>query len=269
MQEKSIKTCCICGRTSEEKRIVLSHKFNDKYYCMKHYFQLRNHGNITDPSDRTQKDSNEIIEYEDCIKIALYDIKNNVIGYAIANKEFKTLLSKYKWHMTPKGYARTDIHIPSTRKKGIFMHRLIMEFIGHTIKDGEVIDHINRDPLDNRKDNLRIVSLSINAQNSKPYKNKLLDLPKGIKYSYQASMKIKQNKRIEFEYKTLSEAAYCRLLLEKIFYDPISYENDRPSLVAHIDQLSDIEKKRIEKQIEDYLNKRPKLKPLRYEAIAA
>jgi hypothetical protein len=37
---------------------------------------------------------------------------------------------------------------------------------------GLVIDHINRNPLDNRKENLRLVSTTINARNKDGYGNR-------------------------------------------------------------------------------------------------
>lgn len=47
----------------------------------------------------------------------------------------------------------------------------------------KVVDHINRDRLDNRKINLRIVTRSINSTNAKIRTDKTqLDLPRGIVY---------------------------------------------------------------------------------------
>ena len=49
-------------------------------------------------------------------------------------------------------------------KKGekIRLHRLLLG-----AKDGDIVDHANRDKLDNRKQNLRIATPSENTQNSK------------------------------------------------------------------------------------------------------
>lgn len=48
-----------------------------------------------------------------------------------------------------------------------YMHRVIMD-----AKKGEEVDHINRDPLDNRRSNLRICSRSENCANSTSRPNK-------------------------------------------------------------------------------------------------
>lgn len=50
----------------------------------------------------------------------------------------------------------------------ISLHRFIM---GGTYKDGKVVDHINGDTLDNRKQNLRICTTAENARNGRTRKN--------------------------------------------------------------------------------------------------
>jgi hypothetical protein len=59
------------------------------------------------------------------------------------------------WKKCPDGYA-----IAKSGGKIFAMHRLI---IG--AKPGQIVDHINRDRLDNRLENLRIVDASLNALN--------------------------------------------------------------------------------------------------------
>ena len=76
-------------------------------------------------------------------------------GFVLVDKEDIPKLGKRKWHISG-GYAKrnTTINWVWIRES---MHRLI---IG--AKKGEIVDHINGNRLDNRKNNLRIVSKSLN-----------------------------------------------------------------------------------------------------------
>lgn len=52
--------------------------------------------------------------------------------------------------------------------RGFRVHRLIMErVLGRQLQSNEAIDHINGNPLDNRRSNLRLANKSQNAANAK------------------------------------------------------------------------------------------------------
>ena len=69
-------------------------------------------------------------------------------------------VKKYTWHLA-NGYI-----VGKVNKKEIKLHRFLMG-----IKEGYEVDHINRDPYDNRRINLRIVNRSKNMQNTGISKN--------------------------------------------------------------------------------------------------
>ena len=80
--------------------------------------------------------------------------------YALVDDEDFEILNKKKWYFNPagsKGYAAHD-----DKNGRVLMHRVI---IG--AKKDELVDHINRNSLDNRKSNLRIADKSLNGHNSK------------------------------------------------------------------------------------------------------
>jgi hypothetical protein len=62
------------------------------------------------------------------------------------------LVSRWKWQLTPGGYAQAC--------GGKYMHRIILE-----AQKGQYVDHINRDGLMNVRGNLRIVTQSQNLKN--------------------------------------------------------------------------------------------------------
>lgn len=77
-------------------------------------------------------------------------------------------LSKYSWCTNATGYAYA--YARGTGRKNrqtVTMHRLVMDF-----PKGMRIDHINRNKLDNRRDNLRICTNSQNLGNSIGYSKK-------------------------------------------------------------------------------------------------
>jgi len=71
-------------------------------------------------------------------------------------------LTDYRWYLN-KGYLTSRINGITTG-----LHRLIAG-----ARPGEVVDHINGDTLDNRKSNLRIVSVQGNSLNRKLNSNNL------------------------------------------------------------------------------------------------
>jgi hypothetical protein len=85
-------------------------------------------------------------------------------GVALVDDEDYAKLCKYKWRSI-KGkitkYAARAIRVSESDKKGmVLMHMTILGY-----KEGYEIDHINGDGLDNRKKNLRHVTVRQNAQN--------------------------------------------------------------------------------------------------------
>jgi hypothetical protein len=89
--------------------------------------------------------------------------------YALVDDDDFELVSKYKWHVTYKGYAETSIYLGGGRKnrkvKKLKMHRVILEKHNLIQEDLET-DHINRNKLDNRKSNLRMVTNQLNQLNT-------------------------------------------------------------------------------------------------------
>lgn len=80
--------------------------------------------------------------------------------YAIIDIEDK-YITKYNWNLNITNYAYARIN-----GENKFMHRLLLP-----VSEGLVVDHINRNTLDNRKSNLRAATTSQNLFNKKLYKS--------------------------------------------------------------------------------------------------
>lgn len=92
--------------------------------------------------------------------------ENYVIGYTDKNEEFYFDLSDFEMVKKYTWYKRNDSGYIYNMKNRIYLHRFVMN-----CKKEEIIDHINRNRLDNRKENLRIVSLNENNHNRSIGKN--------------------------------------------------------------------------------------------------
>jgi hypothetical protein len=83
-------------------------------------------------------------------------------GVALVSPEDYEMVKKYSWHES-QGYATCTSY---NNNESSLMHRLIMK-----PKDNEMIDHINNNRLDNRRENLRICNVTVNNLNRKKTKN--------------------------------------------------------------------------------------------------
>ena len=121
-------------------------------YCRKHYDQIRKHGYILPV--RTARDSNRINIKGNVAEIIITDRKDNYVCTAIIDADDADRVKGYKWSSQGK-YIRTVVD-----SKNIYLHRFVMDYKGELD-----VDHINRNRLDNRKSNLRIVTRSLNLSN--------------------------------------------------------------------------------------------------------
>lgn len=103
-------------------------------------------------------------------KINRYDLSGEYgVGFFDDGEEFYfdkedfELICNYRWYKT-KGYIKST---DNSSGASIAMHRLVLK----NLSESDVVDHINRNPLDNRKQNLRICSQADNAKNRGTYKN--------------------------------------------------------------------------------------------------
>lgn len=86
-------------------------------------------------------------------------------GVALVDDEDFEMLNQYKWFNNGTGYAITKI-----KKNNKQVNKLMHLFIIDTPKDMQT-DHIDRNKLNNKIENLREVTHSQNLMNCKSYKN--------------------------------------------------------------------------------------------------
>ncbi len=197
------KTC----KVDDCEKIGTLHKNGNRYfskgYCSKHYSRLQRHDNLYIDSPMEHRAA--IIDGTTA-KIPI-GIKAKD-GYALVDKDY-SYLDKYRWHLHSAGYAQT--HESSSKRH--YMHHLI---IGKP-KQNQHVDHINRNKLDNRSENLHHVTPSANAintdlriDNKTGYRN-IYDISK-YKPSTPWKLQIQRNSKIIISrnYKNIKEAIVKR-----------------------------------------------------------
>jgi hypothetical protein len=131
---------------------------------------------------------------EDKTKIPLRNKDGNIVDYALIDEEDFDIVEYTGWCIS-SGYAFSG--------KGL-MHRLILN-----AEKGQIIDHINHNKLDNRKENLRFVTYSQNSQNMKKKENATSKY-KGVcinKKSWVCQIRYNNNQE-SFSFKNEEHAAY-------------------------------------------------------------
>ena len=86
------------------------------------------------------------------------------ITFLVSSEDYEEFVYGYRFCLSNKGYVTYSGTKDGLNRK--FLHRIIMDD-----PEGQFIDHINRDTLDNRKCNLRIVSRQENNMNQGMSKN--------------------------------------------------------------------------------------------------
>ncbi len=80
-----------------------------------------------------------------------------VIAHALVDEDDYERIASQHWGLDTKGYPLATRGVPR-----LSMHRAVL---GLTPGDGLEVDHINRNPLDNRRANLRLATDAENKQN--------------------------------------------------------------------------------------------------------
>lgn len=196
--EKCLVEWCNCKQTKYGKG-----------YCQMHRGQISKYGHVT--NYRPNGKRNEYLIKDDYAEIHVLDSQGNIKAISIIDKEDVGKVKNYSFHYEKGRYLRTSIEGES-----YYLHQILM---GKHL--GMDVDHINRNRLDNRKENLRVCSPQENRCNRKNI-NKLGVM--GV-----VEQKDKKNRRFRAYYsnkflgyfKTMQEARQARLDYEMQIFNKI------------------------------------------------
>ena len=203
--------CEICNR-----EIFKKIRYGGYTLCSKHMHQLRKYGKFLDSNPRTQNDLNEYRIINDIAIFDLYDIHNNKIAEFIIDSDDINRIKYHKWRLS-HGYVVTGNHT-KTRPTTYLSH--IILGLPKTDYDNK-IDHIDGNPLNNRKFNLRKCTQGENTLNKTKISNNTSgyvgvdrDKRKGRTKQWCANINVNNKKYHIGSYIRVEEAVYARYVAE-------------------------------------------------------
>ena len=204
-KSKAKRTCCICGGTYKPYPI------SGSMYCYKHYQQIKQYGKIF---EITKYDLNEIVILEDRAEIVLHSVNHNESGRAIIDLDDVEKVRDKKWYLSKTGY------VCSKRKMGTL--RLHVHVFNKSNNKHYKIDHINRNKLDCRKENLRLANNTQNAINKSLMSNNTSGYT-GVSYNkskkrWESYIRVNKKKIRLGYHKDIKDAIIARLMAEKKYF---------------------------------------------------
>lgn len=236
--------CDQCGKEITKKNRVYGYTL-----CSKHMHQLLNHGKFLDNNPRTQNDLNEYIIKDDIAIFDLYDgITSEKVDEFIIDKEDIEKIKYHKWRFS---HSHVVTGLPA-KKTGRELSWVILGLDNRDEKNKNiVIDHIDGNPKNNRKNNLRICSQSKNVLNKKFMSNNTSGFI-GVSYRkdrdrYDPEIRL-QNIRCHLGYtKTLEEAVYKRYIAEQLLFKNFANQEEQKRKKEFTDNLPMDKKNELEK----------------------
>ena len=210
--DKLARKCDICGDV--DNGIYVSKKYNI-ILCKKHYREALDRDSVDKIGNRTMFDKNDIVinDEENFAEIILRDKNQNEICRTIIDIENIDFIKNVKWRFS------------SGRVKGVVGENTSLElhkFLTGNVK--EIVDHIDRNPLNNRLSNLRIATAQENVINSSLAKNNTSGYvgvyeQKNVKINKWCSELMLNRIKVHREYfKTKEEAIISRLKAELKYF---------------------------------------------------
>lgn len=238
--------CDFCGRESFKKISLYGH-----ICCSKHMHQLIK-GKTPDNNPRTCADLNEYRYLdENTIEFDVYNQKSEVNGHFTIDAEDLDKVRWHKWRKNNYGHVMTGNCTDTNPRIELSRHIL-------NINDPNlVVDHINCNPLDNTKKNLRICTQAQNCVNKSLQSNNNCGFA-GVPWDKERKMwapeimsnkkKCHLNRYVHFE-----EAVYARFIAECLLFGEYQNKEEAIRKVKCIKNLNHERKNEIKEYVRNKL----------------
>lgn len=238
--------CDVCGRPLHKKN-----KLGGYTLCSKHMHQLLKHGKFLDAISRTNKDLNEYRIKNGTVYFDLYNQKNEKIA------EFTVDLAdieKVKYHKWRISHSHVVTGQPAKHQQRELSH-IILDIPKE--EDSIVVDHKDGNPLNNRRDNLRVctqgqnvINKSISSTNTSGFIGVSYDTRRN---RYSPEIRLGYNRCHLGRWYTLQEAVYARLVAEDVIFGEFTNEAEHRRKIDFTAGLEHGRKDEIAQYVKDKL----------------
>lgn len=206
-----------------EREIFKKIRYNGHTVCSKHMHQLNKYGYVLDNNPRTNNDLNDYEIHNGLVYFNVYNQKNEYIDFFFIDLED---IEKVKYHKWRKSHEHFITGQPANKQQ----KELSWVILGLEKGFDKVVDHIDGNPRNNTKSNLRICAQSQNVLNKSFMSNNTSGFI-GVSYSkdrnrYDPEIRY-NNIRCHLGYKkTLEEAVYARYIAEEVVFGAFANEEE-------------------------------------------
>lgn len=246
-----MKKCDICGR--ESNRVVKLHGYS---LCPKHMHQLLKYGKFLDNISRTNNDLNDYTINGNEVIFNVYGQDNIKKGEFVIDIDDIEKVKYHKWRFS-HGHIVTGLPSRGTQRE---LSHVILGIKDREASSNIVVDHINGNPSDNRKRNLRKCYQKENVLNKKYMSNNTSNFI-GVYYDKKRGMWCSEIRlgyvRCHFKrVATKEEAVYQRYIAEKILFKKFANKIGQRNKYIFTKNLTMVQKEEIEKYVKEKISQK-------------
>lgn len=220
IESNELFQCEQCGKmVSKSNKFSINYNGKHMILCGKHYAQYQKNREFIDDFPRSNHDRNDYEITDEGVWINCYNRQNKFTDKFLIDLDDLERVKDHKWRCWKKRFFTGNF-------KPISIHTFLLN-----PKEGQVIDHINGNPADNRRCNLRITTQDKNCINKDLQSNNTSGVA-GVSWDkarnrWAPEIAIKRKRCHLGRYQKFEDAVYARYIAELVIFDDFrSFRND-------------------------------------------